>query len=124
SVRMPAGPAAPAAETISLGWGPRPRDMGTAIGRTTSRANASMRSASDVSAAISVDTNERGLALRDATADPRSTVTATASAQLVQQRHQDACAARTDGVPHRDGAPIDVDDVGVHLEHARAGDGD
>ena len=48
--------------------------------------------------AMSVDTDERGLALCDAAADPGRTVAAAAASQLVEQRHQNPGSAGPDRV--------------------------
>jgi hypothetical protein len=57
-----------------------------------------------------------------ADAEPGEPLPGIALLHLVEQRHQHACTRRTDRVPDRDGAAIDVDLVGVPAEIlARAG---
>src|ERR1700730_2262241 len=119
--RIPASPASPAAPTTSFGRGPMPRAIAAAFGRTKSRTKAAMRSPITGAATTSVDTDESRLALRDAAADPGGAVATPAAAQLVEKSHQDARAAGADRMPDRDGAAIDVDQLGVDLQHARAG---
>src|ERR1700730_17534319 len=120
---MPARTASPAAPTTSLGRGPRPAAIAAAMGRTKSRVKLSMRSCSDAGGAGAIssgDTDERGLALGNAATDAGGAETAAAPAQLVEQRHEDARPAGPDGMADRDRAAVDVDQLGVHLEHARA----
>src|ERR1017187_659065 len=120
---MPAGPASPAASTMLLGEGPSPRAMAAAIGVTAPSTKPAMRAATAVWP-MSVDTDERGLALRDAAADPGGSIAATPTPKLVKQRHEDASATCADRVADRDRTAIDVDAVGIHLEHPRARDSD
>src|SRR5580700_8136791 len=120
---MPARPASPAASTIRFGEGPSPRPIAGATGDMTSATNARMRPAR-TERSISVDTDERCLALRDPAADPGCTVPAAAATELIEQCHQDPRSAGANRVPHSNRSAIDVDAVRVHLEHAGARDGD
>src|SRR4029077_15856791 len=120
---MPARPASPAASTILRGDAPPPRAIAGAIGVMTSSTKPAMRPASPVPS-MSVDTDERGLALGDPAADPGSAVSAAPAAQFVEQRHEYPGSTRTDGVADRYPPAVDVDLVRIHLEHPGARDGD
>src|SRR5580658_5339124 len=120
---MPARPASPAASTIRFGDGPSPRAIDGATGTITPSTNARMRPAR-TERSISVDTDERCLALRDPAADPGCAVAAAAATQLVEQRHQNPRSTCADRMAHRNRTAVDVDAIRVHLEHPSACDRD
>src|SRR3954451_2610580 len=70
----------------------------------------------DMSFEMSERAHECGVALTAATAQCRSTETATATAQLVDERHHDAGTRHTDRVTERDRTAVHVDDVVVDAE--------
>src|ERR1700694_4883368 len=96
--------------------------MAGALGRMTSSTKLAVRSAMEAPGIASINTEQRRLALRHAAADRRGTVAATAAAQLVHERHEDARSAGADRMPDGNGATVDVDALLVDLEHARAYD--
>src|SRR5579863_3289149 len=120
---MPARPASPAASTIRFGDGPSPRAIAGATGAMTSSTNARMRPAR-TERSISVDTDERCLALRDAAADPCCAISAAATAQLVEECHENSRSAGADRMADRNRSAVDVDPARVDLEHPSARDGD
>src|SRR5437868_7140123 len=70
------------------------------------------------------DLHHNRVALRRAGADGRDADAAAATAQFVDQGHDEACAAGPDGVAERDRAAVDVHFLRVNPQAAGADDGD
>src|SRR5207247_9102099 len=59
---------------------------------------------------------ERRLPLADANTHRRQPVAPATAAQLVQQRHDEACARPPERVPERDCATVDIHLFGIHAQ--------